>query len=145
VIQYPTLLGVDLKLKLQMAIIFLVARIIFGGYFLMNAYNHLFKTSGLIGYAQYKGVKSPKFAVFISGILLLVGGLSIVLGVWPVYGAIALLVFLIPVTFKMHAFWKIADANAKMTEHVAFFKNIALIGAVLFMLSVPASVWVYSF
>jgi len=109
----------------------------------MNAYNHLVKGGHMVGYAASKGVPLPKLAIFVGGILLLIGGLSVVLGVYPVIGVIALVVFLVPVTFKMHAYWKIQDPMARMSEEVGFKKNVALIGAALMLLAV-ATPWVYS-
>jgi uncharacterized membrane protein YphA (DoxX/SURF4 family) len=78
-----------------------------------------------------------------SGLLLLIGGLSILLGVYPPIGTIALAAFLIPVTFMMHAFWKVQDPMAKMGETVNFTKNLALLGAALILLGVPQP-WVVS-
>lgn len=124
-------------------IAFLAGRIIFGGYFLMNAYNHIVKNAGLVGYAASMGVPSPKLAVVGSGFLLLVGGLSIVLGYMPLIGVIALVLFLLPVSFKAHAFWKAADPMVKMNEKIAFMKNMAIIGAALMLLAIPTP-WVLS-
>ncbi len=126
-----------------MAIAFLIGRIIFGGYFLLNSYNHLVHSGHMVGYAQSKGVPSARLAIVASGILLLIGGLSVVLGYCPLIGAIALIVFLVPVTFKMHDFWKIQDPMARMGERIAFEKNLALIGAALMMLAVSVP-WPYS-
>lgn len=126
-----------------MAIAFLIGRILFGGYFLLNAYNHLVKGGHMVGYAQSKGVPAPKLAIFVSGLLLLIGGLSILLGVYPVIGVIALAVFLIPVSFKMHAYWKITDPMGRMGEQIQFRKNIALLGAALMLLAI-ATPWMYS-
>lgn len=111
----------------------LLGRIIFGGYFLMNAYYHLFQTAALTGYAQAKGVPAPRTAVVVSGLLLLAGGLAFLSGWYLDWGRYALLLFLIPVTFKMHAFWQVSDPGQKMTEQSNFFKNLALIGALLMM------------
>lgn len=96
----------------------------------------------MIGYAQSKGVSSPKLAILGSGILLLIGSLSIILGYQPIIGVIALALFLIPVSFKMHAFWKIQDPMAKMNERINFEKNMALLGAALMILAI--TVWTYS-
>lgn len=126
-----------------MAILFLIGRIIFGGYFLLNAYNHIFKSAHMIGYAQSKGVPSPKLAIIGSGIVLTIGGLSMLLGLYPVVGVIALALFLIPVSFKMHDFWKIQDPMARMGERIQFEKNMALLGAALMLLAI-ATPWVYS-
>lgn len=48
--------------------------------------------------------------------------------------ALLLIVFLVPVTLMMHAFWKETDPQAKQAEQVAFNKNLALIGAALIVL-----------
>jgi uncharacterized membrane protein YphA (DoxX/SURF4 family) len=127
-----------------MALAFLIGRIIVGVYFLMNAYNHLFKGAHMVGYAASKGVKSPKLAIMASGILILIGGLSILLGVAVSWGLFALILFLIPVSFKMHNYWKETDPMTKMNQQIAFMKNMALLGFVLMMFSIPTP-WVYSF
>jgi putative oxidoreductase len=125
-----------------MAIAFLVGQVIVGLYFLMNAYSHIVKGSHMTGYAASKGVPSPGRAIFLSGLLLLVGGLSILLGVWTFWGIIALIVFLVPVTFKMHDFWNQTDPAARMNEKISFTKNMALVGLLLMLLSIPS--WPYS-
>lgn len=126
-----------------MAIAFFVGRIIVGIYFLMNAYNHVFKGSHLVGYAASKGVPSPKAAIVGSGVLLLVGGLSVLLGAWTLWGIIALIVFMVPVTFMMHNYWKETDPVARMNQKISFMKNLAIIGFLLMLLAVP-SPWEYS-
>jgi putative oxidoreductase len=117
------------------SIVFLIGRIIFAVYWLRNAYKHLFKSAGLVGYAQSKGVPYPKAAVLGTGILLLIGGLTILTGYWVEIGLAALTIFLIGVTFKMHAYWNDTDAMTKMGNEVNFWKNLALLGAVLMMFS----------
>ncbi len=112
-----------------------LGRLFFGGYFIMGGYNHFAHLSIMAGYTQSKGVPSPKPAVALTGILLLVGGVSTLLDFYPVVGLVALIVFLIPVTFLMHAFWKVQDPMAKMGERVNFFKNLALLGSVLILLA----------
>jgi uncharacterized membrane protein YphA (DoxX/SURF4 family) len=126
-----------------MAIAFLIGRIIFGGYFLLNAYNHLVNSGHMVGYAQSKGVPAPKLAILGSGILLLIGGVSMVLGLYPLIGVIALVVFLIPVSFKMHDYWKIQDPMVRMSERISFQKNMALLGAALMMLAISTP-WIWS-
>lgn len=128
-----------------MNILFLVGRIIYGAFFLLMAWNHLGPASaGLVGYAASKGVPSPKFAVTGTGILLLVGGLSIITGFQPLVGIVALVLFLAPVSFQMHNFWKIDDPQAKMGEMTNFMKNMALLGAALIFLAIQTP-WPLSF
>lgn len=120
-----------------MEVLFLIGRIIFGGFFIYNAINHLRNAEGMSGYAGSKGIKSPKNAVIGTGILLLLGGAGVVLGIYPRISLILLLIFLIPVTFIMHAYWKIEDPQAKAAEQIQFMKNLALIGASIALLAAP--------
>lgn len=109
----------------------------------MNGMNHLMKRGMLTGYASSKGVPAPGFAVVFSGLLILLGGLGIFLGVLIPWAIASLVLFLVSVSFKMHAFWKISDPNMKMMEMVNFTKNMALLGAALMLAAVPEP-WSYS-
>jgi uncharacterized membrane protein YphA (DoxX/SURF4 family) len=45
--------------------------------------------------------------------------------------------FLAGVSPQMHAFWKEAEPQARMSEMINFTKNIALIGGALFAAATP--------
>ena len=123
--------------------LFLVSRILFGGYFVINGINHFRHLSGTAGYAASKGVPYPKLAVAFTGALLLLGGLGIVLGLYVRLAVLLLVVFLIPVTFKMHQYWKIGDPMQKMGEKINFQKNLALAGGAIAYLFITLP-WVFS-
>lgn len=123
--------------------LFLVSRILFGGYFVINGINHFRHLSGTASYAASKGVPYPKLAVAFTGALLLLGGLGIVLGLYVRFAVLLLIVFLIPVTFKMHQYWKIGDPMQKMGEKINFQKNLALAGSAIAYLFI-ALPWVFS-
>ena len=126
-----------------MEIIFLIGRILFGGFFVMNGFNHLTKTGMMAGYASSKNVPMAKLAVIFTGLMILLGGAGIVLGVYIKLSVTLLVIFLFFVSFKMHNFWVIADQNQKMLEMVNFTKNMALLGAALMIFMIPAP-WPYS-
>ena len=117
--------------------LFLVGRVLLGGDFIMNGYNHLKNTGSLVAYAQSKGVPYARAGVLLSGLMLLLGGAGIVLWMYVRLAVLLLSVFLIVVTFKMHQYWKVADPMQRMGEHVNFYKNLALLGAVLLILFIP--------
>ncbi|OGI72925.1 DoxX family protein [Candidatus Nomurabacteria bacterium RIFCSPHIGHO2_02_FULL_41_18] len=121
-----------------MEYLFILGRIILGGFFLKNGINHLKNSKGLAGYAESKGVPAPKLSVLVTGIMLLLGGLGILLGVYVEFAVLLLVLFLLGTIAKMHAYWTVEDPMAKMTENVNFYKNLALIGALLMLLSIPA-------
>lgn len=126
-----------------MEILFLLARVLFGGYFFLNGVNHFLKSDMMTPYAASKGVPAPKLAVWGSGAMILLGGLGILTGVYVEWAVALLAVFLVVVTFKMHNFWTIEDPNAKMMDMVMFMKNIALLGGSLAFLFIPAP-WTFS-
>ncbi len=116
-----------------MGTLFLIGRILLSGFFLYNAFNHFKNLGGYAGYSQSKSVPYPKAAVIVTGIMLALGGLSIILGLYIVLGMWLLVLCLLPITFLMHAFWKVTDPMAKSAERVNFTKNIAIIGALLML------------
>ncbi|GAB4514603.1 MAG: hypothetical protein Kow0047_26510 [Anaerolineae bacterium] len=119
-----------------MDVLFLIGRIIYGGFFVFNGLNHFMQMGMLTGYAQSKGVPSPRLAVAGTGLLLLLGGLSILLGFQPYIGVLLLAIFLIPTSVMMHNFWAVADPQMKAMEMVNFMKNMALLGAALMFLQI---------
>ena len=116
---------------------FLTGRIIIGLYYLYSAINHFVKLDTMAGYAASKGVPLASVAVAASGVLLLVAGLTLLSGWHPKVGVGALVLFFVPVTFLMHAFWKVSDPMARMAEMVNFTKNLALLGSSLMFLAIP--------
>jgi putative oxidoreductase len=104
----------------------------------------IFIGSGLMGhfgsleassqYAESKGVKPSRPYVIISGLIILVGGLMVLLGIWIDLGALLLIVFLVPTALIMHNFWKIDDEMMAQVEMSQFMKNIALAGAALMLI-----------
>ncbi len=114
-----------------MDILLVVGRVLFALIFINSGIAHLTKLNDMTGYAQFKKVPAPKLAVIVTGLMLIIGGLYIVFGVYADLGALLLAVFLIPTAFMMHNFWTIQDPQAKQGEMINFFKNLSLAGAAL--------------
>ena len=86
----------------------------------MSGVSHFKNLKMMTGYAQSKGVPMASTLVWISGLMLLLGGLGILLGVYIKFSVCLLVIFLVLVTFQMHQFWKIADPMARMGEEINF-------------------------
>ena len=119
-----------------MSLAFWIGRLIVGAYYLYNGINHFLRLSQLAAYAKSKGVSAPEIAVAGSGLLLLLAGITLLLGYEPKIGVAALVLFFVPVTFLMHNFWAV-PAEQKMMEAVQFSKNLALLGSALMFLKIP--------
>ena len=126
-----------------MAQAFLLGRILLGGYYLQNGYQLLSGLGHASRAAAAHGVPAPEVAILGAGLLLLVAGLSFLLGAFPRLGVGAIVLFLVPVTLLMHPFWADHDPVQRQTDLVNFSKNIALLGSSLMFLAVPRP-WPYS-
>lgn len=122
-----------------MDIVMIIGRVLFALIFVSSGINHFTKTQAMTGYAQFKKVPAAKASVLLSGLLLLLGGLSVVLGVYADLGALILAVLLLAMALKMHDFWTHSDPQAKQTETIAFFKNVSMAGAALFLFALVAN------
>ncbi len=106
--------------------IVLLGRVLFSAIFILASLGHF--SADTIAFAANRGVPMANVLVPLSGLLALLGGLSILLGYRARIGAWLLVLFLIPVTFKMHNFWDIPDAKAAMIEQIMFLKNMSMLG-----------------
>ena len=118
-----------------MDVLVLIGRILFSLLFLSSAFGHLTQTQAMAGYAKSKGVPSAPAAVLVTGLMLLVGGLMVLLGIWADLGALILAAFLIPTAIIMHGFWRESDPQGRMMEMVQFNKDLALGGAALMLMA----------
>lgn len=116
-----------------MDLILVIGRILFGGFFLMSGINHFTKLEAMTGYAKYKKLPAAKLGVLISGLMLVIGGLSVILGYYADLGALLLAIFLVLAAVIFHNFWKETDATAKQNEMLGFMKDIALAGSALIL------------
>lgn len=107
----------------------LLGRILYTAIFLMSGPGHF--TAGTIGYAASKGVPMASIAVPLSGIIAIIGGLSILLGFKAKYGAWLIVLFLVPITFMIHDYWTVADPMMRQMQQINFMKNLSMIGAAL--------------
>lgn len=123
--------------------LFLVGRIIFGGFFVFNGINHFLNFDPTIQYVAAKGIPLPEAAVLLGTTLLLIGGLSVLFGFMPEIGLACIALFLVGVSPLMHNFWDVSDPVQRMNEMGNFMRNLALFGASLMMLAVPRP-WPYS-
>ena len=86
-------------------------------------------TGGAASYAQAQGVPFAFILVPLSGVIAIAGGLSIAFGYKAKIGAWLIVIFLIPVTLMMHAFWKETDAMQIQMQMTNFMKNTSMLGA----------------
>jgi putative oxidoreductase len=114
----PNLGGVEMKVSVLLGRVFVMASL---GLF----------SQATIHYAAAHGVPLASVAVPASGILALLGGLSVALGYKAKWGAGLLALFLIPVTVMLHNFWAMQDPATAQMHQVMFLKNASMLGGAL--------------
>jgi putative oxidoreductase len=106
-----------------------IGRLFFSLIFILSAPGH-FK-QGTIEFAAKAGVPYAHLLVPASGVVALLGALSVFLGFKAKLGAWLIVLFLVPVTLTMHRFWGISDQQVAMMQHINFMKNTAMLGGAI--------------
>lgn len=122
----------------------LLARVMLAAIFLLAIVGKATNFAATAEMMGKQGVPSPQILLGGAIAFLALGGLSVVLGLKGRLGALLLLVFLGAATYYFHDFWKLpADtpADVKQQEIIAFMKNLALMGAMLFLLANGTGPW----
>lgn len=114
---------------------FFLGRLIFGGFFLYSGIHHFRDRKNMAQYVAAKNVPYPEAAVAGSGALLLLGGASILSGVKPKVGTLAIVAFLAGVSPVMHDFWSSQDPQRRQSDMVHFMKNMAMLGAAMALMA----------
>lgn len=103
------------------------------GIFLVAGANHLLNVEGTINkmdQASLKGLAysmgNPEYMVILSGVVMLIAGISLLVGFKTRYAAAILALILIPITITVQV--------GQMNSLGPLFKNIAIMGALLFFI-----------
>jgi putative oxidoreductase len=109
----------------------LVGRIVLVWIFLMSGIEKIGNFEGTAQYMAKFGMPMTTFFLLGAILLELVGSITIVLGYFTRFGAVLLLLFLIPTTLIFHG----ADDPG---QKIQFMKNVSMFGGLLVLLSAGA-------
>jgi putative oxidoreductase len=116
-----------------MDVVFLIGRILLAIPFLLAVQIHLIKREQGVQYARMYNVPLAELGVPLTGVMAVLGAVSIVLGIWGDLGALLIAAFLLLITPFMHAFWREAEEMQKINQMVNFQKNFAMLGGALIL------------
>lgn len=122
----------------------LVARLVFGYMFLKVGIEHFTKTDWMTELAESNGLPAARLLVAVSGVMLILGSLGIILGIYPIIAAGMLAVFLVIALPTMHPYWEY-EGDERIHEQIIFQKDLSLLGASLAFLVLGGETWLYSF
>ena len=116
-----------------------LGRALLSAILILYGFPHL--TAPTIGYAAHHGVPAAGILVPFSGVMAIVGGVSILLGYHAKAGAWLLIVFLLVVTPVMHNFWSVSDPGLRALQQGMFMKNLAMMGGAILVAYCGAGPW----
>jgi uncharacterized membrane protein YphA (DoxX/SURF4 family) len=111
----------------------LVARLLFLVVFVRGGYTGSINLSNTIAIVARTGAPFPSVTVPASQVLQWVGIISVALGIWADIGALCLLLFLIPVTYWTHGYWRL-EGQPRQVQVGNFLRNLTYLGGVLLIL-----------
>jgi putative oxidoreductase len=113
----------------------LIGRVMIAQIFLASGAGKIFSFEGTQGYMASHGMPLTGLLLLGAIALELGGGMSLLLGFKVRWGAIALIVFLIPTTLIFHT------AFAERAQQIQFMKNSAILGGLLMLAQFGAGGW----
>ena len=111
-----------------------IGRFLISAIFIITGIQHLLHWHEKSASVASKGLPAPDLFLFLAVVLMIGGGVLLVSGTRTRLGAIALLVFLIPVTLLYHNFWAAAPAEYQ-GQFIQFLKNLAIMGGLVVLLA----------
>src|SRR5258708_15835613 len=112
-----------------------LGRLLLSTIFLMAAVgNKIPHFSDVAKFMESAGVPAPQFLLVGAIVFLVVGSLSVIVGYKARIGAALLLTFLVLASYYFHPFWKL-DGQAQQEQMIHFMKNLAMMGAMLFVVA----------
>ena len=116
----------------------LVGRVVLAWFFLSAALHYASQWQASVLMLSMQRAPSPALLLAIGIVVMLVGGISLLLGFHARYGAMLLFSFTLLATLLMHDYWHIANATAREADYEIFARNIAIAGALLMLVGMGA-------
>jgi putative oxidoreductase len=117
----------------------LVGRVLLALYFgVVAGTGHIRQTKMMEGYAKSGGFPIPAIAGWPTGLWLVVGSVSVALGIWGDVGALMIATFVILAAAWFHRFWEVDDQMQKLMQTGFFFRNIVTLAMCLVLFGIFA-------
>lgn len=112
----------------------IVGRFLLGAMFIIAGVRNFLRLEERFGFKTNYGFVLPKPAIILGFAVQLIGGVSVAFGLWPAWGALALIAFTIPATVFYHNLFLFQGKERE--PHIYFVTvNAALCGAFLLVIA----------
>jgi putative oxidoreductase len=121
----------------------LVGRCMIAALFILSGVQKLQNWQSSALYMAQHGVQVVQPLLALAIVVEVGAGFGLVLGFRTRLMALVLFAFTIAVSFVMHDFWTMGDADLARTEMQFFAKNMAIAGGLLMLVGLGAGSWSY--
>ena len=111
----------------------LLGRILLAFIFLQSGFYKVLSYGKTTALMAARGIPEPQILLPLAIAALFIGGTMILVGWTARWGALALIVFMIPTTLYFHGYWTYPEP-LQLNQFHHFVKNLAIIGALLMIL-----------
>lgn len=118
------------------SLLILIGRVLLGGFFLWKAAEKVLHWHETNEALRRKKIPYVSYILPVSMVFLVLGGLSVVLGVYARFGALLLLIYMVAHIYKLHAFWSLNAGTERTLEKLMFMKDLAIVGGLFFVLAI---------
>ncbi|GMR04103.1 MAG: DoxX family protein [Gammaproteobacteria bacterium] len=112
----------------------LLGRLLLANIFIVYGLKKIMGFAGTAGYMASKGLPLPEVLLVLTILIELGGGLMILLGWQARWAALAIFLWLIPVTLIFHAYWDLEPAQM-VEQQRHFMKNLAIMGGMIYIVA----------
>ncbi len=110
----------------------LLGRILIALLFIPAGVSKISGFAGTVGYIASKGLPLPQVAAAGTIVVEVLVGLALLIGFKARWAALILALFTLLAAFLFHNFWAV-PADQQMMQSINFFKNLAVVGGLLFV------------
>jgi putative oxidoreductase len=111
----------------------LLGRILVAFIFLQSGFEKVLDYGKTLGVMGARGIPEPQLLLPLAIAVLFAGAIMILIGWKAHWGALLLIIFMIPATLYFHGYWGYPEA-LQLNQYHHFVKNLAIIGALCLLL-----------
>lgn len=116
------------------SLLILLGRICISAFFFWSVFEKAKHWHTTVSHMKSKNVPQPNLILPIAMIIKVLGALLVLVGFYPRLGALLLVLVLAPSAIRFHDFWT-RHGTERAIEQNLFLKDVAIIGGLLFLLS----------
>jgi putative oxidoreductase len=116
----------------------LVGRFALAWFFLSEVYTRAGAWEANVSLMALKQIPAPPLLFALAILVMILGGLSLLLGFHIRHGAMLLFGFTVISSVLMHDYWHLKDVAARAADYEIFARNIAIAGGLLLVIGLGA-------